>query len=533
MKQQMLLTEGKNGRRVGLLLLILAVYLLLAAGYISMRYGWQALGGDANSLTRLSQNVLIEGTITPEMGAYPFGYLYPTLNTFLAQLTGVPVQSLQMFVQPFLIVLLVPIGFAAFRSLTGSSIVALLASLLLFLQAEFLFEAMRSSHAKVTWILALVMLFVLARSFQTGKNGRQLFAWVIVFYLIAFGLVTSSSFFASNYIFGLAFAFVGTLVLLSLPRTKELITPQMRRLSYVTLSSLILVVLFIFFLYAPAMTQISILQSVFDKVAVFFLDVEVTAESSPYNYVQATWINTPTFLVLTSLSWLILLLSFSVWLYRGWQLLVRRESVQAGALLLWMLYAGFVILLAIGVITDFSGALSRNLQLRIFPHLMVVAIPLAAEAIVAAVRWSRGKGVRTGRLVSAMLLAAIAFFALSSMLKVTNEPLLSNYWSFYGESEKVAVGWVDEHVRSNEVWIGADTRLRTLAATFGSWSEQKVYPERGTEPVVARYLLMSDIMRKHAGRSGYTLPDNWPYQKVFDAGDAELYYSLPQTPFQR
>ncbi len=74
---------------------------------------------------------------------------------------GNPLETLQLVLQPFLVVLLVPVAYAAYRTLIGSAPVALLASLLLFLSPEFLFEATRSSHAKVTWLLALTTLFVL------------------------------------------------------------------------------------------------------------------------------------------------------------------------------------------------------------------------------------------------------------------------------------------------------------------------------------------------------------------------------------
>lgn len=521
-------------RSTGAFLLLLLAYAFLLAGYVGLRYAWRSLDGDAVSLTRLSQSVFAEGTISPVGGGYPYGPAYPVLNTFLAHATGAPIVWLQTYVQPFLAVLLVPAAYAAYRSLTGSGPVALLASLLLFLSPEFLFEATRSSHAKVTWLLALTMLFVLSRSFQAGRSFGRLAVWVVSFYLATFALISSNAFFASGYVFAITFAFVASYVLLNLRRTRITLTAQMRRLAYVTISSLVLVFLFIFYLYPPARSAFGTLQSTLDRVAVFFLSIEPASAANPYAYTQRTWLSLGVYLGLTSFNWIVSLLSFAVWIRKGWLLWGRRESLPTHQLLLWLLYASFGILMVISVLVDLSGALSANLQLRVFPHFLLVGIPLAGEGVVALVGPARRFRGRIARAAApALIVMLISLFSLASLLKITSEPLLSHGWTFYASEEQQSVQWVGGHVRNNQVWLGQDVRLQTLVAAFGNWSLGRVGVDRAPAPVSSRYTLLSDISRMRADRLGSALPDIRQHNKVYDAGGAALYYSRPQTPYQR
>ena len=521
-------------RSPGVFLAALATYVFLLAGYIGMRFAWHSLDIDAIKLTALSGNVLAEGTLSPASGGYAYGYAYPALNTFLAHLTGVPLETLQTVVQPFLVVLLVPMTYSAYRCLIGSAPVALLASLLLFLSPEFLFEATRSSHAKVTWLLALTTLFVLARSFRTVDSPRQLATWVVLLYLAAYALISSSSFFASGYIFGIAIAFAASYIIPYLTRSRGIVSPAMRRLSYVTASTAMLVFLFVFYLYPPAVDALWSLRWTLDQLSVFILNVEPAPATNPYTYVQSTWLSTPVYLALTAFNWIILLLSFAVWLHRGWLLLVRRVAMPPHRLLVWLLYASFGLLMVISVVADVAGVLSANLQVRLFPHFLLVGIPLAGEAIVASVQWARRSRVAVmGKLAPVSLVVLISYFSLASLLKITNEPLLSNWWPLYTVQERLSVEWIGDYVRLNQVWFGRDSRLFALATAYGEWEPEEIGVDWSATPVRSRYVLMSEISERRSARMETALPDIRGYNKIHDAGESELYYRRPQTPYQR
>lgn len=511
--------------------LALALYALLVAAYVGLRFGWRWLDADAASLTILSQNVHNEGTLVPAAGAYALGYAYPALNTFLARATGVPVTILQTYVQPFLFALLVPVSYAAFRVLLGNRAVAALACLLLLLQPDLLFEGVRSSHAKFTWLLALGMLFVLSRSFQVEGSNRAFARWVLLFYMMAYGLISSNAFFASSYVFGLAFAFLGGWVLARWQRTPQASEGRLRRLLYVALACSVLVFLVAFYLYPPVQRQAWFLRTTIDRVAGFVLDVETGA--NPYRYVQVTWLSPGLYVMLSSLSWLVLGLSFVNWVQKGWALLGRRQTFPPGQLLLWLLYTGFAFLLALGVALDLAGTLSANLQVRLFPHVMIMAIPLAAEMVgrLVAGAWRRGRAAR--RAAVALLAVAALFFSAASLFKATNEPLLSNLWVFYSPGERAAAGWAGPHLAGPWVWLGPNNRLKPMLRLFGDWEEAGLSEYTG-QTVADRYdLLLSEVTKMQAARLAMPLPEVWRRLRVYDNGDAALYHARPRTPYQQ
>jgi hypothetical protein len=519
---------------ISVLLILLAIYLVVVVLYVNGRFNGTWLNDDAIILTRLSQSILNEGTLTPPQGAYQYGFAYQSLNVFLAHLSGTPLADWQEYGQPFLVLMLVPTGYIAFRSLLGASHTALLALLLLFLQPEFLFEALRSSHAKITWMLALLMLYLLARSLREAQSRGSFAASVLAFYLAAFALITSNSFFAFNYIFGIVFAFLGVQALGRIPgRFRILIPLQLRRLGWVSLSCLILAFIFIFYLYPPALGQFSTLESIIDRLAALFLDVEEATSLNPYAYVGMTWISQTAYLAVSAANWLVLALSFVMWLYQARQFLIQRRPLPPPALLLWLLYTAFAFLLAVAVIIDFAGALSANLQVRLFPHLMIAGVPLAAGLL--ALLFERNRiWPRKARLTVGMALPlAVMYLALAGIFKVTNEPLLSNWWAFYLPGERQAVEWIGVNVQQNNVWVGDDRRLVTLADAYGNWRPQGVRGERSRQPAASRYLFLSPIVEARAVRLQNPLPDIQGHQCIYDVGQAQLYYSRPKTPYQR
>jgi hypothetical protein len=514
-----------------LYLLGLILYALLIAAYVGFRFGWGWLDGDAVLLSVASQSTYLEGTLAPDVGPYYLGYGYPTLNTFLAHLGGIHIEALQVYVQGFLLALLVPVSYSAFHALLGDAAAAALASLLLFLQPDFLFEGLRSSHAKFTWLLALGMLFVLARSLEAAGSGRTLARWATLFYLLAYGLIACNVFFASSYIFALGFAFLGGWALALWRRRGLSGEKHLRRLLYVTLACSILVFVFFFYIYPPAMGLTYFFQTAVDRVSGFLLDVETGVD--PYRYVQGAWVSPGVYLVLSSLSWLVLGLSFANWAHKAWRLLRRQESMLPGQWLLWLVYTGFAFLLALGVFLDRAGALSANLQVRLFPHLMIVAIPLAAEVVTHIVgrAWRRGQGARAAAI--ALLAGAVLFFSVASIFKATNEPLLSNRWVFHSAAERAAVEWAGPRHATTWVWLGPDDRLKMLPRLYGDWPRAGLEVHVGRE-VEGRYdVLLSDLMDKHAARKNVLLPEVRGRLLVYDNGGAALYHPRPQTPYQR
>jgi len=522
------MSNARGREPTSLHLLLLAGYVFLAAGYIGARFLWNWTSTDDARLTVAAEYVYAEGTIVPTE-TYPFGYAYPALNAFLSHLTGLSVRTLQVFVQPFLVVLLVPLAFAAYRNLTGDPATGVLASLMLFLQPEFLFEAARSSHAKLTWAMALGLLYALAASFRCAEAGKPIGRWVVLSYLFAFGLTTSSAFFASSYLFAIACAFGGWLLWRRWGHRQARRGAPLTRLLYVVLSCSVLLYVVIYHIYPPAGGQLSILRSIVDQVAMLLLGVEEA--TNPYRYVQVAWVSEQVYILLTLFNWTVLALSFFHWTLQAKRMAEGRDELPANRLFLWLLYGGFGLFLAISVVLDLSGALSANMQVRAFPHLMVVAIPLAAEALTGMVRRA-GRSVARA-LLSGGLVLAVMGFSLASLLKVTNEPLLSYNWVFYADPERQAVEWLGQYGEGAQVWTGVDERLVALAEASDLWKARRLKAKGGRPTDRTVYFILSETMTLRAWRTGMELPEVFPYNRIYDNHFAAVYRPRASSPYGR
>jgi hypothetical protein len=221
------------------------------------------------------------------------------------------------------------------------------------------------------------------------------------------------------------------------------------------------------------------------------------------------------------------------WLREGRRYL-RGESVQLPESLPWLLYAGFAGEIVIAAILDFAGVLAANMQLRILPGLVIVAVSLAARGLSHLLNWSAPR--RINRFLVAVCALIIAWSSLASLLKVSNEPLLSNKWSFYSVAEETSMGWIGERLGSFQIWAGLDERLCNLHTVLRPSSPEPtsrylcdaVVPE----PSV-RYFLFSETEQLRYGRFDLALPVVGDANLVYDNGQAHLYHKRPHTPYQR
>ena len=193
------------------------------------------------------------------------------------------------------------------------------------------------------------------------------------------------------------------------------------------------------------------------------------------------------------------------------------------AWLLWLCYAAFAVQEVLAIISDASGALSSNLQLRLFPSLSMIAAAMVGNA------WAQWQPrVQTAWIRRASL---VAFFCVSilSVMKATNEPLVSNKWNFYAPDELLALQWGDAHLQHSALWTEFDERLAAayLTAVGGSKS---IFTDKVT--LTTRDMLSSDITRLRSERIDRPLPIPPDAFEVYDNGQAQLYHLRPLTPFQ-
>lgn len=506
------------------LLLLAAIFSLYWIG----RYGGYAMEVDASRMTQAAAGILKTGHLV-HAKSYPAGYEYPALVAVLSRLTGLSIQSLQLNAGLWLPVLGL-VAYLAYRELLAKPELALLACFLLLIQPDFTFYVLRSSHEKITWTLALSCLFFLARRDRLAHLPSRMLVYEALFCLAFWGMATANAYFALVFLTGISFHWLGSRIICWRIKGREPAATRrcrpLRRTGVICLTGYLLVFTLIHFAYPPAAIFYQVLNSFVEHLSALFSGAPL---KQPYAYVGSAWRSPAIYLALTSPQWLIVLAGFVGWAILGTDL-GRPDRSRWLPRLPWLLYAAFGAMLAAGVLMDFAGFLSLNLQVRLFPPFALLGSPFAAVALV-----SGFESVPAARadLFRVLATGAGMVAALAGMLKVTNEPLLSNQWLFYAPAELQAISWTDAHLQSRRVWTGPSSRL---ADAFAFWQPNTPpaanrYEFGSTDPLPAN-LLISRWTHLQANRIGASLPATLEHDRVYDNGLVQLYHRRPRTPHQ-
>jgi len=508
---------------VGLLL-----YMLLIGVYFSNRFGGHWAEADSATFTKYIRDFTLQGKLVPDAReVYPGGYTYQAISTFIIEVTGLKVETLQQWIYPLLAVIVVIPAWITYRELTGSDLGASLTTLLLVTQPEFLFVILRSSHEKFTRTLMLLCLFLLSRSVTPPFSRSQRVLYSSLFCITTYALISANLLFATSFI--LAIITVYALGWLARKWNRNLNVwndPLEKQLRFLVPVCVALIGVFLL-IYPPAHHNFGVLQNSWDLIHQFFSDTQAQNAriNSAYDYTSSGWINLPTYFTLTIANWIVLALSFSIWIRQAWNWIwFRRVPSNQKVWLLWLFYAAFALQEGITLVSDASGALASNLELRLFPSFSMIAV-----ALIGAV-WAEGQPRRYAKEISLGLSLAIFCGSIFSVLKTTNEPLVSNKWNFYQPSEMMALEWGDTHLKNADIWTEFDERLiaaydMAVGVPYNHFSFEATPSTRD--------MLMSTIIRLHSSRISRSLPVPPDAFQVYDNGSAQFYHLRPQTPYQQ
>jgi hypothetical protein len=131
------------------------------------------------------------------------------------------------------------------------------------------------------------------------------------------------------------------------------------------------------------------------------------------------------------------------------------------------------------------------------------------------------------------LVLAIMGFSLTSLLKVTNEPLLSYNWVFYTDPERQAVEWLGKYGENAQVWTGVDERLVALAEASDLWKARRLKAKWGKPGDRTLYFVFSETMTLRAWRTGTDLPEVFSYNRIYDNDFAAVYRLRASSPYSR
>lgn len=507
-------------------------FALVVGAYYSFRFAGRWSEQDTGQIAVSIRAMVQDRTLYSPGFSYGNGYEFSALSTFLVALTGLDPSTLLQTLFPLISASLALIAWPLYRELLGSGRAATLATLLLFIQPEFLFVILRGSHERALRALLLVTLFLLVRSFKYADQTREYAVYVSLFYLTVAAIIATNTLFGSSFIMALTVALAGSwlgsyfgggLAAASLVAR--------RRLLYVPLVCAVLAFLFNVYIFPAAGFAIGQVPDVLDRLQRLFLTTGAEPARSlsgeviaydPYATLFQQWIDVRVYFLVSLGTWVLILGSAILWARNGLRWLAGAgEPPTLGQWLLWLLYGAFAIQGGMGVLTDRAGVFGGNLQYRSFPSFAMLATPIVAGFLV---NW------RPKRVQRTIAAGALGVFALLALVKATNEPAVSNVWTFYMPAETSAMDFVDKHLRENLYWSDFDERMRAVAQLNVRATANMIYP--ASDPSGARTFLVTDVVRLRAARFGRTLPPVSGELRIYDNGSAQVYRARARTPYQ-
>lgn len=520
-----------------------ALYMLVVSFYFLARYDGRWAETDSAAFALINRNFVEQGQLAPSGEIYPNGYTYQAVSATITALTGLDVATLQQLLFPLLAPLVVLPAWALYRDISGTARGAVLSTVLLLTQPEFLFVILRSSHEKFTRTLLLLCILLLARSFALRGKPWQFAVHVGFFYLLAYALLAGNALLANSFFIAAALAMLcgflwdGLLAITRRLRRHGAPDPReadesrlhrhmLKRLLYVTLICLGLFYLFVFHLYTPSQHSVLAVRDLFERSANVITNQ--AKATNAYDYVNVSWLSIPIYLLVSIANWIVLGAAAIIWLHRAVRWLWRGETPATPAeRLVWLLFAAFIIQGIFTVITDRSGALGGNIQVRLFPALSITGVGLVGAAL------SRWRPCRYGRPIGMALAGGIFCIAILSIFKVTNEPALSNKWTFYRADELAALEWVDQRLSNSEIWTEFDERLMVAYHTVHARSQNGNLLRGFYHEPTMRHILVSSLTHLRSSRLQQPLPMPPDALRIYDNGEAQMYHVRPVTPYQK
>lgn len=516
-----------------LFVLLLGTVTLLSV-YFLLRFAGRWGEIDTYNATLAIRDMSQTGLLVPGPGyyVYPNGYAFQVIAVFFEKIAGTTLAGFQLYGAALLAIWVVFPAWLTYRELTGSPQGATLATVFLLVQPEFLFPIMRGTHEKFARGFMLLAIYLLIRSINSEHKPTRFAAFVLAFYTSIYALISLNNLLSTSFIFALVLTLFFSFLLTyrqQLNKQVKLLKAALSRLNYVILASLLIAFLFTFFAYAPAQHDISVMGTMVDRISALVLDVETSAGNPYSQWVGGAWINYQVYLLLTLANWLLLVASALIWFYWGLKWFSQGEQIQRTQLLLWALYGAFAVQGALSILVDLSGVLSANMQHRIFPSFAMLAAPLAARFIL---EWQPRELIAKQAAYLGLTLM-VGLLAILSVLKASNEPLVSNKWLFYIPGEMSAIYWAEEQLTSRRMWLGYDERLDMA---YGIREEGRRLGIRANYNIIqddVRDILISDLIQQRSVRLGRPLPVEVDSLISYDNGQTQIYHLRPRTPFQR
>jgi hypothetical protein len=521
---------SQSANQTHTLAVLLAAFALTLGLYYSLRFGGWSMEGDASSQAVAAAG-MIKGGALDSTGRYTNGFGYTAQLVLTSFVSGLDVQDIQLGSSLYVFVLAL-VSFITYREYLDSAMGAGLGVILLFIQPDFLFYAIRGSHEKCVWMYALLMLFLLSKSNQYLSKPLRLVLYIGLFYTVFWSFTSTNVYFAAVFMGAILISLiVGWMVSRFVGKEYGLDdghTGTLQRMIIISLACGLIVFIFINYTYSPALNTYYYFSDFSDRVSLLLLGSQPLETPTSYQIFGLAWRSQGAYLALTGIQWLITLVSLVVW-GSG---LFSLHSMDKKQWLLWLMYGAFGGLLLFGLVADYTGFMSTNLQLRMFTPFTLFSSPLAAGLLLAGFRKLH---LHWRRLAAAAAVVVMMLGAATVALKVTNDPIFGNQWLFYTPAELAPLTWLENSgVVPHQVWVDTWEHI-SIADYFWNGFRPLVQDQYryGRYPANISYTVISQLSLLRANRSGIAMPEVSGQLRLYDDGTSQVYHRRPLTPYQR
>lgn len=489
------------------------IYVLISHLYFIFRYSGRWIEWDSGFMVKAFQAVFEQGTITPTL-IYPNGFGSQIIASFFINILNITVQEYSIFLHPIITTIYVFIAYLTYLEFSKKESVALLSTLLISLQPEFFWTSSRNTHEGFTYLMIFISTYVLVKNLDTKTNFSKFISYVIIYYISILCLITQNIFFASSFSISLLFIFIlGYMV-----SRKISVYINFRRIIYSSGIFVMLIFFFMFFVYPPAGSFLTSSINFINTITKLLFIVE--SQSTPqYTYVFEMWKSPYVWVILTLFNWTIAALSFAMYLKLLKPFFRTKPPIYPpGQLTLLLLYTALSVLLVIYIIADRFGGFGSNIELRIFPVLMIYAVPLASMLILKILNLpllSQRKKI----FIKFCFILILLLFIGNSLLKGTNDPSISNKWIHYSLQEEYGIIWVDNYLCGKSIWADFDERLLNV---YNLRTELRSYGKVQFSKSDEDYIFVSDMINRRAQTLNYPVPKYERSELIYNNGNVAI-----------
>lgn len=503
----------RSSKKGVLYLFMIYIYVLLSHLYFIFRYSGRWIEWDSGFMVKAIQSVFDQGTIVPAI-VYPNGFGSQVIASFFINILNITVQEYSIFLHPIITTIYVFIAYLTFLEFSKDESVALLSTFLISLQPEIFWTSSRNTHEGFTYLMIFISTYALVKTLDTDIKLSKFVSYVFIYYISILCLITLNIFFASSFSISLLFVYI--LGYVASRKTQAYI--NFRRLIYSSGIFIILIFYFMFFIYQPAESFFISSINFIDKITKLLSIVE--SQSTPqYTYIFTMWKDPYIWFFLSLFNWTVAALSFTMYLKLLKSFLnTKRPIYSPGLLVLLFSYTALSFLLVVYIIADRFHGFGSNIELRIFPVLMIYATPLASMLILKNLN-SHLISQRKKIFVKFCLILILLLFVGNSLLKGTNDPSVSNKWMYYSLQEEYGIIWIDNYLCEKSIWADFDDRLLDV---YNLKTDANSYRKVGFGNSNAEYIFVSGIIEKRAQIVNYPIPQYNNSRLIYNNGDVKI-----------